>query len=76
MVAGRRKTFERKENESRVVLSSSYGCGGECDCGKGGGQQDENRVQLVGVDEEAKKIRLRFQVAAVSKPLLAAKRIV
>eukprot|EP00973_Karenia_brevis_P043510 6029568-Karenia_brevis.AAC.1 len=76
VVTRRKKKFERKGIESRVVLSSSYGCGGDCDCGKGGGQQDEKWVQLAGADEEAKKMRLSFQVAAVSKPLLAVKRIV
>eukprot|EP00973_Karenia_brevis_P078595 10910233-Karenia_brevis.AAC.1 len=41
VVTRRKKRFERKGVESRVALSSSYGCGGDCNCGKEVGQHDE-----------------------------------
>eukprot|EP00973_Karenia_brevis_P075156 10440743-Karenia_brevis.AAC.1 len=39
-------------------------------------KRDDKLVQVVGVDEEAKRMKLGFHVVAVSKPLLAVKRIV
>eukprot|EP00973_Karenia_brevis_P041147 5692550-Karenia_brevis.AAC.1 len=75
VVTRMKRRVEKKGAESRVAVSSRYGCTGAGGCGKGGGQQDEKWVQLVGVDEEARKMRLSFQVAAVSKPQLAMKRI-
>eukprot|EP00973_Karenia_brevis_P081308 11271562-Karenia_brevis.AAC.1 len=54
----------------------SYRCVSGCECEEKVVEQEEKWIQIVGVDEEAKRMKLNFQVAAVSKPLLAVKRIV
>eukprot|EP00973_Karenia_brevis_P015482 2117795-Karenia_brevis.AAC.1 len=55
---------------------SNHGCGRRCGCMKDEKPKEERCVQVVGVEEKAKKMRLSLQVAADSKPLLAVKRIV
>eukprot|EP00973_Karenia_brevis_P022043 3031487-Karenia_brevis.AAC.1 len=51
-------------------------CKSGCECDEEIVDNEERWVQLVGVDEEAKKMNLSFQVAAMFKPLLIVKRIV
>eukprot|EP00973_Karenia_brevis_P054118 7517780-Karenia_brevis.AAC.1 len=51
-------------------------CKSGCECDRDEVEKDDKWVQVVGVDEEAKRMKLGSQVAAVSKPLLAVKRMV
>eukprot|EP00973_Karenia_brevis_P083104 11522594-Karenia_brevis.AAC.1 len=59
-----------------MLSMRTHRCNRKCECDGGEIGNEDRWVQVVGVDEEAKKMKLSFQVAAVSKPLLAAKRMV
>eukprot|EP00973_Karenia_brevis_P051313 7128045-Karenia_brevis.AAC.1 len=57
-------------------MKENHGCSRNCECSSETVGVDDKWIPLVGVDEDAKRMRLGFQVAAVSKPLLAVKRMV
>eukprot|EP00973_Karenia_brevis_P033075 4564506-Karenia_brevis.AAC.1 len=75
VVSKRRRRFEKDNKESRIGLRSMDEKRHECG-GCGAGCQNEKWIQLVGVDEGPQRMILDFQVADVSKPLLAVKRVV
>eukprot|EP00973_Karenia_brevis_P037717 5204074-Karenia_brevis.AAC.1 len=71
VVSRRRKKFEK---QSRVIVKRAYEEMPESKC-RNEACHEERSIQLVEGDEAPQRMILDFQVAEVSKPLLAVKRI-
>eukprot|EP00973_Karenia_brevis_P076968 10688019-Karenia_brevis.AAC.1 len=74
-VVSKRMTKLERSRQSEVRVKKAYEGKPKCGCGDGI-CQDERWIQLVEGDEGPQRMILDSQVADVSKPLLAVKRIV
>eukprot|EP00973_Karenia_brevis_P022771 3133306-Karenia_brevis.AAC.1 len=74
VVTRRRRNFDRSKNQSKMSLRKAYEKRPECRC-ESKSCQEERWIQVVEAEEPQRMI-LDFQVADVSKALLAVKKIV
>eukprot|EP00973_Karenia_brevis_P008714 1178333-Karenia_brevis.AAC.1 len=61
----------RRKQESKMRMMSDHGYSRKCGCNHESVARDDRWVQLVGVDEDATRMRLSSHMAAVSNSLLA-----
>eukprot|EP00973_Karenia_brevis_P093322 12416806-Karenia_brevis.AAC.1 len=60
-ITERKDRNSRRRQEPKVTMMSNHGCSRKCGCSQESVVREDRWVQLVGVDEDVKRMKLSFQ---------------